>query len=677
MRCHLIPVQRGPEFRVGGFAVRDRRVMPEPLVPAVSRALTFLAATLLACMPASAMFDFSASGASLESQRLRYMEARAALDAGDWQRFTAKREELEGYALASYLDYERLMKRLRVTRGGRAREFVDSQHYSPLGVRYLDNYLRTAGRDRRWGDYLAAAQREPRSERLRCYYARAKRARGGEQEAWSLAETLWLSSSSVDDACDPLFKLWERAGGLRDDLVWERAELAFAAREGGLLRYVASKGSMRSRAELEALRRAYREPQRSVAIAAELEQPARGTVTSLGLERYSRYDPRRALRELERLPPGVLDAAQRERVEGAIALRGLLEREEGVREWVDSNLVRWSDDRLTGMRLRWAIAEMDWDAIRAALPALSEEARNESVWRYWLARAVEAGGGRQDAEALYALVATQRSYYGFLAADRLGLPYAFQQLSMGAARTISADTLPDWTNGTLWRVHELHAVDEPRLAHAEWSHALRRLDKPRKLDLAQIARAENWYRLAIDAANASGSWDALDLRFPLAYLDEFEQRAMNTALPVSELMAIARRESAFFPSARSPVGARGLMQLMPSTGAAVARKAGLKPSVRELYDIERNIDLGSIYYRQLLERFDGKRPLALAAYNAGPSRVQHWITEEAPMDVWIETIPYRETRDYVKAVLAYSVVFDFRLGRDSRLLTPTEQTASL
>jgi soluble lytic murein transglycosylase len=142
-------------------------------------------------------------------------------------------------------------------------------------------------------------------------------------------------------------------------------------------------------------------------------------------------------------------------------------------------------------------------------------------------------------------------------------------------------------------------------------------------------------------------------------------------------MAIARRESAFFPSARSPVGARGLMQLMPATGAAVARKAGLKLQTRELYDIERNIDLGSVYYRQLLERFDGKRPLALAAYNAGPSRVQHWIREQAPMDVWIETIPYRETRDYVKAVLAYSVVFDFRLGRDSRLLTPTEQTASL
>lgn len=636
-----------------------------------------LVALLLCAVPVWAMFDFSAAGASLEAQRSRYLDAQEALEKGDWQRFADRRDELDGYALAPYLDYERLMQRLRSTSGGQARAFIDDQQYSPLGVRYLDYYLRAAGRDRRWGDYLAAASREPRSERLRCYYARAKRTRGAEQEAWALAQRLWVSASSVDDACDPLFELWERAGGLNDELVWERAELAFAAREGGLLRYVASKGSADAQAALEALRRSYREPQRSVSIAATLGQPARGAVVSLGLERYSRYDPRRALLQLQRLDDDVLNAEQRARVESAIALRGLLEREEGVRDWVDANLSRWSDDRLTGMRLRWAIAEMDWQAIRDTLPALSTAARNDSLWRYWLARALESSGDSQSAQELFALVARERSYYGFLAADRLGLPYAFRPLPEDALKSAGAGALPDWANGTVWRVHELNALDEERLAHAEWNHALQRLDKPRKLDLAQIARSQQWYRLAIDAANASGSWDALELRFPLAYLDEFEQRALDAALPVSELMAIARRESAFFPSARSPVGARGLMQLMPATGAAVARKAGLQLQTRELYDIERNIDLGSVYYRQLLERFDGKRPLALAAYNAGPSRVQHWIGDDAPMDVWIETIPYRETRDYVKAVLAYSVVFDFRLGRDSRVLTPTEQTASL
>jgi soluble lytic murein transglycosylase len=157
--------------------------------------------------------------------------------------------------------------------------------------------------------------------------------------------------------------------------------------------------------------------------------------------------------------------------------------------------------------------------------------------------------------------------------------------------------------------------------------------------------------------------------------DQLRERASRQSVSVSELMAIARRESAFFPSARSSVGARGLMQLMPATGAAVAREAGTRLDVRQLYDVERNLDLGSAYYRQLLDRFDGNRAVALAAYNAGPNRVQHWVGDGLPVDAWIETIPYRETRDYVKAVLAYSVVFDYRLGQSAQLLTVAERSA--
>jgi soluble lytic murein transglycosylase len=204
---------------------------------------------------------------------------------------------------------------------------------------------------------------------------------------------------------------------------------------------------------------------------------------------------------------------------------------------------------------------------------------------------------------------------------------------------------------------------------------LQRTDRDAKLLLARLAQAEGWHRLAIDAANAGRAWDALDLRFPLAYVDAFERRAARRELSASELMAIARRESAFFPGARSPVGARGLMQLMPSTGIAVARQTGIKLDVSELYDVDHNLDLGSAYYRQLLDRFDGNRAVALAAYNAGPNRVQHWVGNGLPVDAWIETIPYRETRDYVKAVLAYSVVFDHRLGRKAQLLSPAERHA--
>ncbi|MFK8043504.1 transglycosylase SLT domain-containing protein [Congregibacter sp.] len=617
--------------------------------------------------PAQAVFDTTSDTRSSAADRERFLKAQKMIEAGNWSAYDRERKALDDYPLAPYLDYERLMRRLTLTSGTKARQFVDAQSQSPLGVRYLGSYLGATGKRRRWGDYLDAAAKEPRSENLRCYYARATRARVAEEAAWELASGLWVSASSVDDACDPLFKLWLEADGLNDDLVWRRATLAYAAREGGLLRYVASLGSSRIQPALAALRGSYSQPQRSVDLANSLPSPWASDVMTLGLERYSRYKPARALRHFEALSPDALSDSQKKRVSSAIAFRGLLERDEDVKPWVDASLSQWRDDKLTTLRLRWAIAEQDWQAIDSLFLALSAEAQEEGTWRYWYARSLEARGGEADAQLLFATVAKERSYYGFLSADKLGLPYSYQD-SASAKAPRSEGELPLWTSNALWRVHELNALDENRLAEAEWTYALRRLDGEQQLAFAHIAKEQGWHRLSIDAANAGRHWDALDLRFPLAFVDDFYQRAAAQSLPVSELMAIARRESAFSPTARSPVGARGLMQLMPATGRSVARKVGVPVSTKALDNIEYNITLGSAYYSQLLERFEGNRAVALAAYNAGPNRVKNWLSDELPLDAWIETIPYRETRDYVKAVLAYSVVFDYRLGEKAQLM---------
>ena len=697
-------------------------------------AVLALAAVVLArALPAGA-----AELPALAAARALLLDLRAAREAGDEPGARRLRARLEGYPLAPYADYEQLMTRLYSTSGAAARRFVETHTRSPLGVRFLGHYLDAAGRGRRWGDYLSAATREPNAEKLRCYYARAKRGRGQEGEAWRLAERLFLSPGSVHDACDPLFRLWRAQGGLRDELVWERAKLAFAARASGLLRYIASLAA--DDPTLEVLKRVYREPQRVLKLAAALDPPRRAEVLVLGLERFSRYDPARALRRYQSLSAEVFRDEQHARVAAAIALRGLLEREERVRDWVDAHLAQWGDDRLTALRLRWALAESDWAAIEAHVPALSPARRNEGAWRYWRARALEARGAARAARAIWAELATERSYYGFLSADRLGQAYAYREraprskppspearspearspkvLSPEAPSSkalankppdapladksppdeplpegsIPDEAVPDeavphksipakpaalplWARAMVRRVQELYAIDEPSLAQAEWSHALPRLGADQHFELAQIAAAEGWYRLAIDAANAGRHWDALDLRFPLAFAADFQRRAESQAVPVGELMAIARRESAFSPIARSPVGARGLMQLMPSTGLALARRAGLRLDASDLYRVDHSLDLGSAYYRQLLDRFDGQRPLALAAYNAGPNRVRHWLGRDLPLEAWIETIPYRETRDYVKAVLAYSVVFEHRLGRRAELLTERERRA--
>jgi soluble lytic murein transglycosylase len=161
----------------------------------------------------------------------------------------------------------------------------------------------------------------------------------------------------------------------------------------------------------------------------------------------------------------------------------------------------------------------------------------------------------------------------------------------------------------------------------------------------------------------------------MPYQETFNHYALVQKVPSTELMAIARRESAFFPAARSPVGARGLMQLMPATGKQVARSLGTSHQKSDLYQVDHNVLLGSAYYKQLLERYSGNRVFAIAAYNAGPHRVDQWRNKAGktvPLEIWVATIPFKETRNYVQAVLSYNVVFHHLLGVDRSLLSPAE-----
>ena len=182
--------------------------------------------------------------------------------------------------------------------------------------------------------------------------------------------------------------------------------------------------------------------------------------------------------------------------------------------------------------------------------------------------------------------------------------------------------------------------------------------------------------LAIRSANIAEARDYLRLRFPISHEPQFRRAALKSALPVPLLIAIARQESALESNARSSADARGLMQLLPSTARLVARRAGLDtPSASDLYDPSTNIRLGSYHLAWLIERYDGQTPLAIAAYNAGEHRVDRWIKDAdgMPFDVWIERIPFRETRNYAKNVLAFRHVYAQRLGMPAPMLYPDER----
>jgi len=314
---------------------------------------------------------------------------------------------------------------------------------------------------------------------------------------------------------------------------------------------------------------------------------------------------------------------------------------------------------------REAVRLENWKEARHWIAALEGDTRNRSEWRYWLDRS--AG---KDLSAL----ASERNYYGFLAAHQLGaetqLHHEPSAISPATLRRVRA--LPG-----IDRALELYAVDDLVNARREWQRSFATFDGEERTAAAQVAHSNGWLDQAIIAANAASLHNDLDLRFPQVYNTLYGRAGDATNLHPSTLLAVTRQESAFQQRARSSADARGLMQLLPSTAKRTAKKAGLQqPTTLELYEPEINIRIASEYLAWLMARYDQQRPLAFAAYNAGEHRVDRWIKDRSgmPMEVWIETIPFRETRGYVKSVLAFNHVYSKRMNDPLPLLLPHEKT---
>ncbi len=612
----------------------------------------------------------------LEQQRKAYAVAINAIRHGDWEQYQRLRPSLDDYPLAIYLDYYELTGNGQRVSVERAEQFMADSRGTALPNRFLRSYLGSAGRRGRWSDFLAMMSQEPASEDLKCYYYRALYHTGDRDAAYAGAASLWVHSHSRPKICDPLFTNWQRAGGLNDDLVWARLLQTVDARQTSLSRYVARKGSPALKPWADRMMSAYASPTKLAALKLPENEAKSADIATAALKRLARSDQEAALKLWlqfkDRLP---FEPAQVREVERQIALYTLFRETESNLAWLQPTLARLQDDTLVEIRLRWAIASQDWGGFRATLPLLSSEAARDSGWRYWSALATEQAGRQEQAKEELVELASERGYYSFLAADRLGQPYKMNNKSASAdsnAGAAQADT------PALRRVTELTFHDAQRDAHAEWSLVLSSSAPEQLPALARLAADRGWYRFAIDAANRAKEMDWLDMRFPPAYRETFEQYAGRRGVPTTELMAIARRESAFMPQITSSAGARGLMQVMPATGKQVANRVGVNYSREALYEVDDNVLLGSAYYRELLDQFDNNRIYALAAYNAGPHRVERWRADSAgqlPVEAWIETIPFKETRAYVQAVLAYNVVFGELQGAPSSLLSDAERQA--
>lgn len=321
------------------------------------------------------------------------------------------------------------------------------------------------------------------------------------------------------------------------------------------------------------------------------------------------------------------------------------------------------DNRLLQWRLASHLRDQDYGAIKRFIESLPTAIAGGSQWQYWLARASQEVGDKLLANRVFRALSKQRSYYGFLAAARLGLAVNLehQPIDVTEQQLQRIQSHP-----STQRAREFIALERWVDARREWNHLLSTLSGDEQLAAALVASEWDWHDQAIWTLAQVGHFDAVNIRFPMAYGSLLSGAAKNAGIDPSWAMAIARRESAFRSDAYSGAGARGLMQLLPSTAE---RLSGREVSYQELHQPQLNVELGTSYLGQLKSRFADNQILATASYNAGYYKVLDWLPQQPiAADEWIEQIPYYETRDYVKAVLAYQQIYYLRQGNQGNLL---------
>lgn len=620
----------------------------------------------LSALPAEAKSD----DRELAAQRTVYGQALKALRKGQTRRFLHLHEQLGDYPLVPYLDYQYLVVRRGGSHDRQIAEFITRHKDSHLGRRLSKAWLRSLFKRRQYARLIDAYQ-EYGDVSLQCLYVRSHiRLKRSTTELEPLIHSIWLHGKSRPRICDPLFK-WFRSNRLTNDLVWQRIQLSMEKRNTRLARYLKRFLPKKERAWVDLWIRVHRNPKRYLRDPRlKSDSPHASRIVAHGITRRARRNPEAAHEWYEGFrKAGVLTLKQVQDLRYRIALEAASDGLPLAHSLMDATPPYLRDDTFRHMRLRLALHERDWQRILEAATELPDTYPYNQMGTYWQARALEQLGRTAESTELFQKVARHRSYYGFLAAERLDRPHSLNnapvQLEDPPAKPLPA----------LARAREFYHHGGIMNAREEWYDLLAQGDENQLNHAAVAANGWGWHEGTIRAFGKSRYFDDLKRRFPRAHADLFEKEARRNGVDPALLFAISRRESAFAADTRSRAGAVGLMQLMPGTARQVARSLKLKrPRTQSLKRPPLNIRLGSRYIADMLKRYGGNPAMALAAYNAGPGAVDRWRPAfETDADIWIDTIPFEETRQYVRIVLEYAAIYQWRAGRPTSPIWPQIQ----
>lgn len=600
--------------------------------------------------------------------RLQFQEAMQALEHTDIPNLTRLQAELQSYPIGYYFEYQQLIKNVATENSATISNFLKRFPDTIAADKLRTEWLLQLAKQKDWTSYLQ--HYTPQKEKaLQCnqLVALLQIQKNLPPESVEPAKELWMTGVTQKD-CDQVFQYLQNKKLLTNESTWQRIVSLMTKGQVKVAGEFGKSLPKELQTWLGRWQQMLANPVAQLKKVTYPHEPQACDILLHGIKQLSKKDATSAYQFLKKASEGYScpETAKQETLR-TVVLAAVEQNLATAITWFSELDQQQLDETARQKQLQLALEKQQWDILAKFIRQWAEVDQKSAQGQYWLARALEQTDQLDAAKKLYEYAAQDRSFYGFLAADRLKQPYQFNAEALPVNPKYKQELAQ---NPALIRAREFFLVGLSNEARLEWRKATENLPSEQLVAAAQLAMEWNWHFQAIMTANRANFLDDIQLRFPTPFYDLVLGQAESRTLNAAWVYAVIRQESAFQIDARSTANALGLMQLLPSTAKELADREKLTlTDEKDIIVPENNIRLGVLYLRQLLDKFDDNYVLATAAYNAGGSRVRNWLKERGcvPMDVWIELIPFKETRKYVQAILSYTPIFEYRLTGNLRV----------
>jgi len=579
------------------------------------------------------------------------------------------------YILAPYAAYWLMLLRLDQADNAEVQAFLTQYADMAFVDRLRGEWLKKLGKKQEWSLFFEHHQNFKRADTAVECYALYGKSQLEHQDVAAQVKKIWLSSADLPSSCTPLFDAMQQAGELANSDIWARLRLALHDGQLNVAKSIISRLPSFDKNNIELLEVAKQTPK--------LLLTNKTVNVRINNKKTVLKTPSFKARDDIEVNLYALDVLARSNIDDAVAVNLQLQQQwskpdaafawgriayHAARKHHPQALEYYAKAREASLdkeQLAWmaraAMRAHHWDVLLEAISKMSVEQQQEGAWRYWKGRALKEKSILVEANKILGPLSTERHYYGWLALEELDSVMNSPQLQYTPSE-IEVTAIA--SQPAIKRAFELQKLDMRWEAKAEWVWATRDFDDKQLLAAAEYAQRQKWYDVAISTADNTKQLHDFNLRYPTPYRDLFRAAAVNENVDEAWIYGLTRQESRFMHYAKSGVGASGLMQLMPATAKWAAQRMGLSDYTHDMiHDLKFNVGIGTYYMRYTLEEMNGQAVMATAAYNAGPSRARRWMADE-PLEaaIYVETIPFGETRSYVQKVMANAQIYAPRLG---------------